>query len=114
MRGVSLVIFKFDPEYERNENKYASIRRAILGDSDSDEEDDSGASSDEESSDEEDEAAGAASGEAGMKIVDRTATNLINLRKTIYLAIMSSIDYEECCHKLMKMNIAEGQEVGFD
>jgi pre-mRNA-splicing factor CWC22 len=24
---------------------------------------------------------------------------------------MSSVNFEECCHKLMKMNIQEGQEI---
>jgi MA3 domain len=46
-----------------------------------------------------------------MEIQDETNTNLINLRRTIYLTIMSSVDYEECCHKLMKINLQEGQEV---
>jgi len=35
----------------------------------------------------------------------------VNLRRTIYLVIMSSVDYEECCHKLLKLNIREGQEI---
>lgn len=35
----------------------------------------------------------------------------MNLRRTIYLVIMSSVDFEECCHKLLKLNIREGQEV---
>lgn len=35
----------------------------------------------------------------------------MNLRRTIYLVIMSSVDYEECCHKLLKLNIREGQEM---
>ena len=35
----------------------------------------------------------------------------MNLRRTIYLVIMSSVDFEECCHKLLKLNIREGQEM---
>jgi pre-mRNA-splicing factor CWC22 len=35
----------------------------------------------------------------------------MNLRRTIYLVIMSSIDYEDCAHKLLKLNIREGQEM---
>ena len=35
----------------------------------------------------------------------------MNLRRTIYLVIMSSVDFEECCHKLLKLNIREGQEL---
>ena len=40
-----------------------------------------------------------------------TETDLLNLRKTIYLVIMSSVDFEECCHKLLKLNIRKGQEL---
>ena len=49
---------------------------------------------DEEESDEEDE--------EQMEIRDRIETNLVNLRRTIYLTIMSSVDFEEAGHKLMK------------
>ena len=37
-----------------------------------------------------------------MEIRDRTETNLVNLRRTIYLTIMSSVDFEEAGDKLMK------------
>lgn len=36
---------------------------------------------------------------------------MIALRKTIYLTIHSSLDYEECAHKLMKMQLKPGQEM---
>ena len=42
---------------------------------------------------------------------DNTETNLINLRRTIYLTIMSSMDFEEAGHKLMKIELAPGQEM---
>lgn len=42
---------------------------------------------------------------AGEDIVDLSETDLVNLRRTIYLTIMSSLDFEECAHKLMKLNI---------
>lgn len=49
---------------------------------------------------------------AGIEgIQDRTETNLVNLRRVIYLTIMNSLTYEEAVHKLMKVNIQEGQEV---
>ena len=35
----------------------------------------------------------------------------MQLRKTIYLVIMSAVDFEECCHKLLKMQIRPGQEI---
>lgn len=45
------------------------------------------------------------------EIIDNTETNLIALRRTIYLTINSSLDYEECAHKLMKMQLKPGQEI---
>lgn len=44
-------------------------------------------------------------------IQDRTETNLVNLRKVIYLTIMNALNYEEAVHKLLKIQIKEGQEV---
>lgn len=41
------------------------------------------------------------------EIEDRTETNLVALRRTIYLAIQSSLDFEECAHKLLKMEFDE-------
>ena len=43
-------------------------------------------------------------------IVDSTETNLMTLRRTIYLTIQSSLDFEECAHKLIKMQLKPGQE----
>lgn len=40
-----------------------------------------------------------------------TQTDLVNLRRTIYLTIMSSMDFEEGGHKLMKVPLAPGQEM---
>ena len=47
----------------------------------------------------------------GLQIQDQTETNLINLRRTIYLTIMSSMDFEEAGHKLMKIELGPGQEM---
>ena len=44
-------------------------------------------------------------------IRDETETNLVSFRKTIYLTIQSSLDYQECAHKLLKMQIKPGQEI---
>jgi pre-mRNA-splicing factor CWC22 len=44
-------------------------------------------------------------------IQDKTETNLVNLRKVIYLTIMNALNYEEAVHKLLKIQIKEGQEV---
>ena len=44
-------------------------------------------------------------------IIDQTETNLIALRRTIYLTIQSALDFEECAHKLLRMELKPGQEV---
>ena len=43
-------------------------------------------------------------------ILDQTETNIIALRRTIYLTIQSSLDFEETVHKLMKLNLKPGHE----
>lgn len=44
-------------------------------------------------------------------IEDRTETNLVNLRRTIYLTIMNALNYEEAVHKLLKVQLQEGEEI---
>ncbi|MCJ1234925.1 pre-mRNA-splicing factor cwc22 [Varicellaria rhodocarpa] len=98
-----LNVFKFDAEWEEHEEAYKKLKAEILGEADgSGEEDDY--DSDDSSEDEE------AKEEKKMEIKDQTNTDLVNLRRTIYLTIMSSIDFEECCHKLMKVTLPPGQE----
>ena len=43
-------------------------------------------------------------------IHDKTSTNDVHLRRTLYLTIMSSAGYEEAGHKLMKVGLQPGQE----
>lgn len=45
-----------------------------------------------------------------QKIIDMTETNLIGLRRTIYLTLQSSLDFEEAAHKLLKLQVKPGQE----
>ncbi|KAF4511357.1 hypothetical protein G6O67_003163 [Ophiocordyceps sinensis] len=96
-----LNIFKFDANWEENEEAYKKLRAEILGEaSDDDEEDDD----DDESSEDENEETKA------MEIKDLSNADLVNLRRTIYLTIMSSADPEEAVHKLIKINLPAGQE----
>jgi hypothetical protein len=44
-------------------------------------------------------------------IEDHTETNLVNLRRVIYLTIMNALNYEEAVHKLLKVQLKEGEEV---
>jgi pre-mRNA-splicing factor CWC22 len=113
---MALDVFKEDPEFTLHEQEYAAIRREILGDDEdeeeSGEEDGDGSSDEEEESDEEGGGAPGPSGGAGTNgaIQDHTGTDLVNLRRTIYLTIMSALDFEEAGHKLLKMGIPNGLE----
>ena len=44
-------------------------------------------------------------------IENRTEANLVNLRRIIYLTITNALNYEEAVHKLLKIELQEGQEV---
>lgn len=101
-------IFKQDPNFLENERKYEEVKKSILGDESEDEEDDDDGSDDDEDDDGDDE-----DDPEQMEIKDETETNLINLRRTIYLTIMSSVDFEEAGHKLLKIKLEPGQEVNF-
>nr|XP_022904751.1 pre-mRNA-splicing factor CWC22 homolog [Onthophagus taurus] len=103
-----LNVFKFDDKYEENEGKYKTLSKEIL---DSDSESEGSGSDGEEGSDEDGEEEGEDEENKDSTIIDNTETNLITLRRTIYLTIQSSLDFEECAHKLMKMELKPGQEI---
>lgn len=99
----SLNIFKFDPDFEQNEQEWTEIKTEILGEEnilklktsafgkvDSDEEE-----------------------EQKEVIKDFTEEDVMKLRQNIYLIIMNSVDYEACAHKLMKLGIGTGHEDEF-
>lgn len=107
---ITLDLFKPDPNYLENEKRYEELKKNILGEESDDEEgsdgdDDDDDDDDDESEEEEEEE------EEAMKIQDETETNLVNLRRTIYLTIMSSVDFEEAGHKLLKIKLEPGQEM---
>ncbi|KAL7938991.1 hypothetical protein V8C35DRAFT_289830 [Trichoderma chlorosporum] len=97
-----LNIFKFDAEWEEHEEAYRKLKAEILGEGSDDED---GDEDDEDESDEEEEEESKA-----IEIKDQSNADLVNLRRTIYLTIMSSADPEEAVHKLMKINLPAGQE----
>jgi pre-mRNA-splicing factor CWC22 len=96
-----LNIFKLDAEYEEHEAEYQKIKAEILGEEEgSDEDGDSDASSEDEEDEEQKQ----------LDVKDQTNADLVNLRRTIYLTIKSSGGFEECCHKLMRINLPQGLE----
>ncbi|KAI4720366.1 MIF4G-domain-containing protein [Aureobasidium sp. EXF-10727] len=99
-----LNVFKFDPDWEANEEAYKKLRAEILGEADGSDEDDEDDSDVSSSEDEDDEA------DKQVEIKDQSNTDLVNLRRTIYLTIMSSGGFEECTHKLLRINLPPGLE----
>ena len=99
-----LNVFKFDPDFQENEEAYRKLKAQILGE-DSDAEDGSEAASDESDSDDEE-----AQEERAIEVRDQTNADLVNLRKTIYLTIQSSSSFEDACHRLMKISLPKGME----
>lgn len=100
-REEALDVFKVDDDFEAHEAAWGEIKREILGDEDDD---------DDADNDDDDALAAAAPAEVGP-IQDLTEQDLVNLRRTIYLTIMSSVGFEECAHKLMKLDIRSGLEM---
>lgn len=45
-----------------------------------------------------------------MAVTDLTDTELIQLRRKIFLTIQSSMDFEEAAHKLMQLRLRAGLE----
>ena len=124
-------VFKWDEHWDDAERKYDAIRKEILGDEDELDEPaahhDSTqhelpvASSDGEHASSEPEPAPSAhlteqeqhrQLHQHMTIQDETQTNLINLRRTIYLIIMSSLSFEEATHKLLQLKTRSGTADG--
>eukprot|EP01083_Nonionella_stella_P063719 165587_1 len=104
-----LNIFKYDAEWDQHEKDYEEIKYEILGGDDDDEDEDSDSNSDEDDSesddeddtdtetDEEDEE----QEDDDVEIADLTNENVMNLRRKIYLTIVSSLTAEEMGHKIM-------------
>ncbi|EYU41985.1 hypothetical protein ABFS82_10G007400 [Erythranthe guttata] len=93
---IAVDIFKPDPDFVENEIFYEELKKDILGEKEKEEEDDQELESESESD----------------LIKDEPETNLMNLRRSIYLTIMSSVDFEETGQKLLKiLKTAPGQEM---
>ncbi|KAF2399626.1 MIF4G-domain-containing protein [Trichodelitschia bisporula] len=98
-----LNVFKFDAEYEQNEAAYQKLKAEILGEAEGSDEE--GDEDEDESSEDEEEVK-----DRELEIKDQTNTDLVNLRRSIYLTIKSSGGFEEAVHKLMRINLPAGQE----
>jgi pre-mRNA-splicing factor CWC22 len=134
---TELNVFAFDPQFEENEDTWDDMRREILGDDVVDDildareqavdaANSSGAGDVYHSGSENDDVSFPDGGEPEVedgaitnltkqaqlqKVIDDTGTDLVNLRRTIYLTVMSSMDFQECAHKILKQGVPEGLEV---
>ncbi|XP_022140295.1 LOW QUALITY PROTEIN: pre-mRNA-splicing factor cwc22-like [Momordica charantia] len=105
---IALDIFKADPNFLENEKRYEGLEKRILAERyEGKDKSDGGSDDDDEDGIEEAEE----ENEQQMQIIDATETNLVNLRRTIYLTIMSSGNFEEAGHKLLKIRLEPGQEM---
>lgn len=98
----ALNVFRVDPDFVPHEEDYEQLKKEILGDTDEEEE--------AEEANEGEGPGGEIEEGPPPRIQDRTDAELINFRKTVYLTIQSSLDFEECGHKLLKMDIPEELE----
>jgi len=109
-----LDIFRLDDKFEEGEILWGKIRSEILGDDESsgdDDDDDDDDSEEEEDDNGTKEGTSTALTSKNTTIVhDLTEEDLIHLRRTIYLTIMSAATFEECAHKLARINIPIGKE----
>jgi pre-mRNA-splicing factor CWC22 len=115
--------FAVDPHFLEHEQAWKDIRNSILGltEQDSGDEGDSETSAESDSSSDEDsdpncidqdvDTVTKSSDIALTAITDLTETGLVDLRRKIYLVIMSSLDFEECAHKLLSLHIPKSQHI---
>lgn len=92
--------FIFDGNFLQQEAEYQEIRQEILPSEDE---------AEEEEEENENETV-PDSPKKEMQIHDQTGSNLTSLRRTIYLTIMSSVEFEETVHKILKLSIPVGME----
>jgi pre-mRNA-splicing factor CWC22 len=90
-----LDVFEFDSDYKDHNEQYESFKREILEIDESEDIKEVGIDAKQEVN----------------QVHDKTETKLINLRRTIYLTIMSSLDFEEAGHKLLNIVNISGQEI---
>ncbi|CAH8823443.1 unnamed protein product [Trichobilharzia szidati] len=116
-----LNVFKFDPDFLANEAKYAEIKAALFesnedseGESNEDNDSDGSDGNDDDDEDEENNEerlrGAAATAENQQTIIDQTETNLVHLRRTIYLMLQSSLSADEAGHRLLQLKIKPGEE----
>ena len=103
--------FHYDDKYDENEKIWKQFRECILGPEEENDEEEEKMSSHIESTERAlSEFPDVKQIKDKSRIYDLSEQDLVRYRKNIYLTVVSSIDFEECCHKLLKQNVQEGLE----
>ncbi|NWW14202.1 CWC22 factor, partial [Oreocharis arfaki] len=84
-----LNVFKMDPNFMENEEKYKMLKKEILDEGDTESEGNQEAGSSEEDEDDDDEEEDEDGKCQKVTVHDKTEINLVSFRRTIYLAIQS-------------------------
>ena len=123
--------YSYDEQYESHEEEWAEIKAEILGESDDDDDDEHDRDEDDEGGggggggdadmhhgDAEsvgeadtvngmavvtDDGPAAVPGKVG--IVDMSDGDIVNLRRSLYLTIKSAASFEECVHKILRLQV---------
>ena len=103
--------FHYDDKYEENEKIWKQFRECILGPEDDNDEEEEKMSSHIEGTEKSISEFPEVKQIKGKDVIyDLSEQDLVKYRRMIYMIVVSSIDFEECCHKLLKQNVREGLE----
>ena len=103
--------FHYDDKYDENEKIWKQFRECILGPEEDNDEEEEKMSSHIEGTEKSISEFPEVKQIKGKDIIyDLSEQDLVKYRKMIYMIVVSSIDFEECCHKLLKQNVREGLE----
>ena len=103
--------FHYDDKYEENEKIWKQFKECILGPEEENDEEEEKMSSHIEGTEKSISEFPEVKQIKGKDIIfDLSEQDLVKYRKMIYMIVVSSIDFEECCHKLLKQNVREGLE----
>ena len=103
--------FHYDDKYEENEKIWKQFKECILGPEDENDEEEEKASSHNDNTTKSISEFPEVKQIKGKDVIyDLSEQDLVKYRKMIYMIVVSSIDFEECCHKLLKQNVREGLE----
>ncbi|CAN8237899.1 unnamed protein product [Cochlearia groenlandica] len=106
-----LDVFRPDPEFHKNERLYHDLKRQILGEEEEEEDEEEEEEEEDEEEEEEDEEEDDDDVAVDTIIQDVTETDLVELRRTIYLTIMSTLSFEEAGHKLLRIKLEPDQQI---